>query len=487
MNLWVKRTGQLLVAVLFLMSCEDDSFLLGFRNQNKKFNLRHQEFLLPSTVVLIDSIPTDNNFLGATYRLLIGEYQDVDFGTVRAEAYTQIRPTILSILEAGSEYDSITLQLRLDFYSYGAVGKNVERFTVHEIVEDSLSNFDGKRYYYNSSLAYGPSLGEAAYEVNYDSLQRNAALGSAADTLLFKVKIGDADTDAPNSFGNKLLTHALNNSDTTSLKIKEFKYAFKGLAFIPSSSNRIVGITPASLVSRVTLHYHTATTDSLSRVFQITPGGALSFNKISTTRTGDLSPITQTYEGYAPASGKRYLQNGSPVISKLDISAFNDFVLGKQLDGVNDSITSMVINSAEISMDVATPSTGSPAPATLEFRIMNMDDLFVNSVIDDDSAAVSGFYLFQGGKYYLPGGDDIGSSSTPIVQLKYNPSKKRYSGFVTLFMQSLFDRKKFDNKIKYLGLVPISPSAGKTVDRAVILQNSIKLKVNYTSPVLTNK
>jgi hypothetical protein len=60
MNLWVKRTGQLLVAVLFLMSCEDDSFLLGFQNKNKKFNVRHQEFTLPSSVVLIDSITTDN-------------------------------------------------------------------------------------------------------------------------------------------------------------------------------------------------------------------------------------------------------------------------------------------------------------------------------------------------------------------------------------------------------------------------------------------
>lgn len=79
MSLWVKRTGQLLVAVLFLMSCEDESFLLGFRNQNKKINIKYQEFKFSgdqTSVLLLDSIFTDHdhNDVNATNRFLIGQY-----------------------------------------------------------------------------------------------------------------------------------------------------------------------------------------------------------------------------------------------------------------------------------------------------------------------------------------------------------------------------------------------------------------------------
>ncbi|MFZ2904885.1 MAG: DUF4270 family protein [Cyclobacteriaceae bacterium] len=487
MNLWVKRTGQFFIAALFLMSCEDDSFLLGFKNQNKKFNVRYQEFTLPSSVILIDSLTTDNYLFGDTYRLLVGQYMDPAFGTVRSEAYTQLQPLVFNALEAGSIYDSITLQLRLDFYSYGREGVAQERITVHEILEDSLSAY--KRYYYNSTLGYDAfSLGEASLDVNYDSLKKNLSAGTSADTLLFKLKLDD-------SFGTKLFNLALNNPDSAFTKNKKFKYEIKGLVFVPSSNSMILGINPNTGLSKLTLHYHTPT-DTLTRVFQINPGSALSFNNISTARSGDLGGMSEKYVGYAPPSGYRYLQNGSPVITKLDISEFNDFVSGAE-DGVNDSITNMVINSAEISMEVETPPIGMPPVNALVFRIMKiMDskDLFMNRTSDEDSTAMREFYVFGNGYYYYPTND--GLSSTPqTITLKYNSTKKKYTGHMALFMQSLFDKKEEDRKagvptthqIQYLGLVPVDPAVGKTVERSVIKGNSIKLKVEYTRPIVPNQ
>jgi len=482
MSLWVKRTGQFLIAALFLISCEEDSFLLGFKNQNKKFGVRYQEFTLPSSVVLIDSLITDNHDYTTLNRLLIGQYQDLRFGTVRAEMYSQFQAASTAKLAEGSLYDSVTVQLSLDFYSYGAAGVSEERFSIHEITEDSLTYY--KRYYYNSSIGYNATpLGEAIYTVNYDTLQKNLSLGSAAKAILVRTRLDD-------NFGERLFFAALTDFDSTVSKDNLFRYAFKGLAFVPTQSNMLIGFSPNSANTKVSLHYHTAT-DTLERSFFLASFNSsfpvvacTSFSNISTNRTGDLAGISQPYEGYAPPSGLRYLQNGTPVITKIDISEYYDFIHG-QIDG-KDTLQNILINSAEISVDaIETPPDGTPPPSTLILRLMNSDDLFLNSVYDADSTAVAGFYVAQDGKYYLSGSDGL-NNPVQAVTLTYDSQKKRYSGFVTLFMQNLFDNKSKDTEILYLGLVPVSPTPGKTVNRAVFDANTIKLKIHYTAPVSSN-
>ena len=474
MNLWVKRTGQLLIAVLFLMSCEEDSFLLGFKNQNKKFGVRYQEFTVPSTVVLIDSLITDNHdiFQGSITRFLVGQYNDPRFGVVRTESYTQLEATSTIKLAETAIFDSVTLQLRLDFYSYGSEGINNESFTVHEITEDSLSFYG--RYYYNSSIGYDPiPLAQVSFKVNYDDLQKGS---SSQDTILAKARLDDA-------YGLKLFSLALTDPDSSFSKNEIFRSIVKGLAFIPDQSNFIIGFNPTSSLSKVTMHYHT-TTDTLQRDFLFNPFNNTSFNKISTTRTGDLAGITQPYEGFAPPSGLRYLQNGSPVITKVDISEYYDFIRG-QIDG-KDSLEKIVINSAELAIEsVETPPEGMAPPSTLIVRVMNNDDLFLNSVLDADSAAMSRFYLAQNGKYYNVGSDAIANPIQPTT-LSYDSDKKVYRGFVTLFMQNLFDRKSEAAEILYLGIVSANPTPGKTLNRAVFNANSIKLKIHYTAPVSSN-
>lgn len=490
MNLWVKRTGQLLVAVLFLMSCEDDTYLLGFQNKNKKFNVRYQQFSLPSTVLLLDSTITDNN--DGNSRFLVGQYQDLRFGTVRAETFTQIVPSSPTALGSTAVYDSVTIQVRLDFYSYGLTGESEERFTVHEITEDSLSLYN-KRYYYNSTIGYDPtSLGEVSCLVNTDSLSKNANL-QTPDTILFKGKLSDA-------IGMKLFNLALTEIDTLLFTYDDFLYAMKGLAFIPSQSNLVMGINSTSL-SQVTLHYHTADEDSLTRLYRMGANyGSLAFNNITTSRTGDLAAITQTYEGYAPASGLRYLQNGTPVITKLDISEFYSFITGSA-DGINDSITNMEINTAEISCSIESPPDGMPPPSQLVVGLMNSDDHYMDLRNNVDSTFLSGFYVLTGAAleknvipyfyYYYP----LNDLSRDWVTLDYDSESNKYIGYATLFFQNLFAKKETDrkngvenpNQIQYLGLTPITPPTARTVNRAVINANSIKLKVTYTTPKVTNQ
>jgi hypothetical protein len=75
MNLWVKRTGQLLLAAvaLFFLSCKDEVTLPGFPNPNSKFKINYVEIPLESSVYLLDSIRTSNT-PGDLQRVLVGQY-----------------------------------------------------------------------------------------------------------------------------------------------------------------------------------------------------------------------------------------------------------------------------------------------------------------------------------------------------------------------------------------------------------------------------
>jgi len=475
MNLWAKRTGQFLLAALFLMSCEDDTFLLGFKNQNQKFKVRYQEFTLPSSVVLIDTLITDNHDYNAVTRLLVGEYQDAQFGTVRSEAYSQYFPSVPTKIQDGSVYDSVTVQLRLDLYSYGFTGISQQKINVHEL-SDTLSVY--QRYYSNvyNSVQYQPvSLGEKSFEIDYDDIQKSKALGEA---MYVNIKLDD-------EFGYRLFFRSLTDMDST--EVVNFKKTYKGLAFIPTQSNMLIGYSAYSTDSKIIVHYHTSTADSLERAFYFNPLNSLSLNKITVARTGDLASVTQSYEAYEPASGKRYIQSGSYVATRVDLSEFYDFITDP-----TDSLKNIVINSAEISIEsIENSSDETPPPPSLALRVMTKSpenrDVFSNTALDEDSIALAGYYLANEGKYYLTAGDILSSTPQPTT-LSYSSTKNNYSGFMTLFIQNLIDRKSFE-KVRYLGIIPqggVEWVPEKGVDRVIFGQDKIKLKIYYTSPVEPN-
>ncbi len=62
MNLWANRVGQLasLAVALFFFSCEDEASVLGFKNQNQKFEASYIEIPIESSVLLLDSQRTSN-------------------------------------------------------------------------------------------------------------------------------------------------------------------------------------------------------------------------------------------------------------------------------------------------------------------------------------------------------------------------------------------------------------------------------------------
>jgi hypothetical protein len=467
MNLWVKRTGQLLVAVLFLMSCEDDSFLLGFQNKNKKFNVRYQELSLGSSVMLVDSVVTDNTELPS--RFLAGRYFDNAFGEVRSETYTQFYPLSDTILdEVNATLDSMTIQFRFDGYVYGSQGKTTETLSLHQLQGDMSENLFidslNFNYYYNSSIPYDPTpVCTASRDVSYDSLRK---LTTQQDTLLFTFKTDNTNAFALQLF-NFIRTHTFSDD---SVFYSEFSEEFKGLAIVPSpTNNKIFGFSLSSGLTKIMLHYHTPTLDSITSnlAFSIS-----SFNRITTDRsTSDLTGLA-SYQEF-DLTNSRYIQSGSPVITQLDLSNFYSFA---------DSIPNLVINSAELVLTPEGVVDGLEPPNSIIVRLQHENNQFLNVRVQEDRDRVADYRnIGLNGKYFSASGD-LGTLAT----LTYDDDDNRFSGFATLFFQDLFNNKNKDDKILNISLNSFDPTIGKSVNRLVFNKNSIKLKIHYTKPVSSN-
>src|SRR5688500_5360624 len=207
MNLWARTTLRqltVLAVALFFFSCEDETSILGFKNPNEKFQVSYIDIPLGvSQVLAIDSLITDlrpvsqNNLVDG---ILVGEYLDPDFGRINARSFLTMFPTSGVALASTAKFDSMTVQLRLNFYGYGSSGSQVMRLAIHEITGDTLTLFNGNRYYGSSPAPQYSvdSVGQAAIRVNIDSLFKEGSQPThLQDTLLAQGRL-------TNEFGERV-------------------------------------------------------------------------------------------------------------------------------------------------------------------------------------------------------------------------------------------------------------------------------------------
>ena len=483
MNLWVRTLRQLtvLAVALFFFSCEDEASLLGFKNPNKKFHVGYVDIdLNVSSVMAIDSMVTDlRPFLDQNGRtqtvdgLLIGQYDDPLLGKISAQSFLTIYPLVNSELQSGAVYDSVTVQFRLNSYGYGFSGSQQKTFRIHEITGDTLTLFNGNTYYANSpapQYTIDP-IGQAVVSVNYDSLQKQATLPSnQQDTLLATGRLSD-------DFGSRLFEATRAGFSTPALH-KIFKSQIKGLALLPGDEQGVLGINVISAsgqLSRVTLHYHTVdgggtVTDTLSRSFGT---DFASFTRIEADRSAtELAGIPPYQSIELP--GNRFIQSGAPLITKIDFSPFYIFA---------DSVDNLLINSAELLIEDVITEPGLAPHSTLVLRLMDNDsDQFLNNRIASDRERAGQYYVLSSTneRHYFAATDGL----VPAT-IQYDEDTNRFSGFMTLFMQSLFVRKNDndgvnENRLKYVALYPVTPPAERSVTRTAFAKETVSLRIFYT-------
>ena len=157
MNLWVKSLRQLCViaAALFFFSCENENSFLGYPTdpKNQRFDVSYVEIPLKSSMVLVDSLVTDNK--ASTGVVNVGGYFDPVFGRVTTTPYLNILPVPAAVIPATATYDSVTVQFRFNYYSYGFTGDRTITFNVHQLT-DTLSRTASVLYDFNDAFPYNP-------------------------------------------------------------------------------------------------------------------------------------------------------------------------------------------------------------------------------------------------------------------------------------------------------------------------------------------
>ncbi len=490
MSLWVKTLRQLTILVVasFFFSCEDESSLLGF--PTPKFNVRYVDIPLSaanSQVMVIDSLITDLRPLVSSSGqaqfvdgVIVGKYQDADFGTISTQPYLSVYALSNSALNSTAVFDSITVRFRLNFYGYGFAGQKEYRFPIHEITGDTLSLYDGKRYYANTPPPeYGAeALGEVAVTVQYDSLLRHASLESGRqDTLYLQGKLSD-------EFGARVF-NLLKGGFSDVAQQKEFKAQVKGLTLLPDAMNE--GLLGMNLVnsfgqlSRILVHYHTteeggAVKDTLTAALGFEYA---TYTTIDVDRTGTELDGALPYEPFAPAAGQGFVQSGAGVVTRLDLAPFYTFA---------DTLDNIVVNSAEMMIDNVTGPEGVRPHNALMLQLMNTNsNQFLNSRVSADRELAQQYYVITSSTdpYYFPA-TETGSAA----MLVYSNADHRFSGFMTRFAQSLFANRNDgsginENRLRYVALVPSSLPANRGVTRTLFNADNVTLRIYYTraSPV----
>lgn len=482
MNLWARTLRQLTVVVvaLFFFSCEDETSLLGFKSPNKKFDVSYIDIPLNvSQVVAIDSVVTDlrpivvNAQARTVDGLVVGSYQDPDVGAINAQSFLTIAPTVPNALQTTAVYDSVTVQFRLNAYAYGFTGSQQKTFRIHEITGDTLTLFNGNTYYASSPAPqYNPEpLGQAVISVNYDSLQKQATISpTQQDTLLATGRLSD-------DFGARLF-EAIRAGFTTTAQFQMFRSQIKGLALLPGDEPGVLGLSvvgSTGQLSRVILHYHTLTDagavdDTLSRTFDTE---LASFTRIEADRAGTELATIVPYQSMDPQSGLRYVQSGAGLLTKVDLAPFWAFA---------DTVDNVLINSAELSIGNVSGPPGMKAHTALMVAMMkNEADQLLNAAVAADREVVGRYYSASAdGTSYFFAGTDAGGS------IGYDEDENRFSGFLTLFVQSLFGDKSNDDgtvnegRLKYVALYPVNQPVGRSVTRTIFPKDNVNLRIYYT-------
>lgn len=326
-----------------LLSCEDPSEVgLSLNADGTGIGVFVEELILPVDNVYIDSLRTDGD-----RRLLVGRYDDPIFGNSVSQAITQLRPSSFTYTDRDADrtsiddyvLDSVILQLKLNYYHSDNVGQSQTIKVVQ--IEDTL--FTGVNYYAHFPVPVEDNstvYGESTFTVNPSI---------AADSI---IKI-----DLP-LFGEKTIDF-MRQDPAGSISSDSILNLVKGIALIPGAGNSaILGFDPDHDTTSLSVYYHihdlakdSVVEDSLSIVYNFATATAKRFNSITTDRGSSLlSNPDKSLERFDIDDENAYLQSGTGVFPRIDLSTFRQFLADQG---------NVIINRTDIEIPLSSTSVNS--------------------------------------------------------------------------------------------------------------------------------
>jgi len=391
-----KSLGALVLGLLLFNSCENNGPFGLSSDDVAPVEFFTADIPVTSTVVWLDSIQSSNQGV-----YLIGDVTSTTFGRMQAKTFTRLNlnPIQAGLLPSESEYDSIRLNLQF-IYSFDTSSTSrdwgYDAHTVRGIVDTlhitSDFSLDENDFRVQSELTISDF--DSVYTAEFDD-----AWGREVHQLL---KDESMDVETQDDFVN----------------------FFRGLSIVPKAGfgDNIYGLTIGENTN-LTIYYrdpgNTGDIDLQQEwVFGLT--NVIGYYNLSIDRTGTPTEFLQeTNVEYTPTNGKRYVQSGAGIVTKLDLSGFRDLIQEQP----------RIINLAEITIGPIDELDESSPPPTQLFLAFTDER---NTVIDDfANDPPLPFRTIQS-----DGNSPIGNRN-PLA-LTYDSETRTYKGSMTSYFQTYF-------------------------------------------------
>jgi hypothetical protein len=433
-----------------LLSCEDPSEVgLSLNADGTGIGVFVKELVLPVDNVYIDSLRTDGD-----RRLLVGRYDDPIFGNSVSQAVTQLGLASFTYTDrdadrvADGEFlddyvlDSVILRLRLNYYHSDGFGQNQTIKVVQ--IEDTL--FTGVSYYAHFPVPIEDNstvYGESTFTVNPSI---------AADSVI-KINLP--------LFGEQTIDF-MRQDAAGSLSSDSLFNLVKGIALVPGENNSaILGFDPNHDTTSLSVYYHiqhiekdSLVQDSLSIVYNFATTTAKRFNSITTDRGSSLlSNPEKSLERFDIDDENSYLQSGTGVFPRIDLSTFRQFLADQG---------NVIINRTDIEIPLSATSVNSQ-------YINGVDDVRFFFIEDNSNIRNSASTIVLTNLSYL-------SSSGVALSAVSQEGETTLKAETTLFTQ-LINTEAID--VNKLLLVP-SDITG--FNQSKFDKSGIKMTIYYTIP-----
>lgn len=500
-NWWANKRlspGALILALLVLLSCDDDQALVGLKNPNRDFQVFAKEFTIPTKVFQVDSLPTSYGYVISPAngvltmgerRFFTGTINDPHFGKTTAKAITQFYPTNYPTTNAAAVFQKLTLTLIFDYYWAGAETSSEQQFQVYEVNDSILSYLP---HFSNSSTPYGKLLGEATHTVSPTDFDQNILDNSDADPT--NNLMDSINVTLDQNLGRALLAAAMDTVGTHEREytyFSKFRRHFKGFAIVSPNSDKIVGFDPAHAKARILLDYKIDTTKyQLEYRFALpgqTVGAAeyICYTEVQTDRSGTpLAALPAKYQEFEPNDGMRYLQAGTGVVTKLDFSEVFDHF---------KNIPTKAFSVAELRIEADNEQKHAPSKLLLRALRPNNRNISASTVYyDGANDAFNDVDVTFVGKHLMNKYNEYwdkpyfrvdvgGDAGTLFTMSKSTSGNTVYTGYLTNFLQTELGNTETDF-LRYYALIPQTPDITRGVNGFYFPADKIKLKIYYTTP-----
>ena len=406
-----------------------------------KLDVIFEEIWLPTTNILIDSVRTNNRPL-----ILAGKYSDPVFGTTEAVGYTQITtigPFAIrnDTVPPLNEYifDSLTLDLRIATYHSDRIGETQEIF-IHQL-EDSL--FSNVFYLkdFTTPLSAAP-IAQTSFNYIPDR-----------DTLLHFT--------LPNQLGQDMLDILENTSLNGNINIPALINGVRGIGIRGGENNSaLIGFDPNHAETKLTLYYQIENErDSLFMDLQL--NNVTRYHSSTTDRSGSLMSVATTNFGeFDTGDGRVYVQPGSGIFPKLDLTPLNDFLINRD---------NIVINSAEIEIGGARDFI---LPDYVDFT-QNFRYAFIKDNENVDAEGINSTNRLNA--LILTNGAYLSGFSEQLVSTA-DTVDRTFLGDITLFSQLI---NTGDLEVENIALLPTDNAS---FNQGALYKDSVRVRVFYTVP-----